>query len=220
MLRSKGVRRRRGRQTFDAASVVRPAQVGLPPNPQSGGETVTAPAPGSATVNSGMRDHVVDLEVGRRVHLLVGAALDRGASPGALIELCAELFSTWPTPRALAPSARLRCVTAAATYIGRCVPRGYGLVGVEEPLGHGIADLVWGKAGRLFVDELKSGSAEPADSAVRAQVGRLLVGGTAMWGTRFLGVRVVPLGCVRRAWIVTPAHVVRQPIDDADLEVR
>jgi hypothetical protein len=181
---------------------------------------VNAGARGTGTLVSLMRDQSLDCEVGRRVHKLVGLALERGEGPAALVSLSAEVFTSWPTTRALAPSARLKVVTAAAVYLGRCVPEGYELVGVEEPVGGGVADLLWRKRGgtRILIDEMKTGSSEPGDLAVSLQVERLFRGGVAQWGSRFAGVRVLPLGSVRRAWLKTEGGI-EQPIVTAGLEV-
>lgn len=169
-----------------------------------------------------MRDQQLDLEVGRRAHRLVALALARGVGPGQMIDLAAEVFTTWPTTRAMAQSARLRCVTAAATYLGRCVPVGYQLVGVEEPLGGGVADLIWSSRNghRMLVDELKTGQPAPVDRDVATQVARLRRGGLDRWPGQFVGVRVVTLGAVRRSWLVRPDGTLESPIADRALEVR
>lgn len=181
---------------------------------------VSAPATASPTLCGQMRDHQLDLEVGRRVHLLVGLALSRGLGSRDLIGVAAEVFTSWSTTQALAPSARLRCVTAAATYLRRCRPAGFDLVGVEEPIGAGVADLVWRKGASVLVDELKTGSATPNDQAVRDQVMRLVDGGVARWSKRFVGVRVLPLAAVRQAWLTRADRTVEAPIGAGPLEVR
>lgn len=181
---------------------------------------VSAPAEQASTLIGRMRDQQLDLEVGRRVHLLVGLAIGRGLGPRDLPALAAEVFATWPTTKALAPSARLRCVTAAATYLARCMPLGFELVGVEEPLGQGVADLIWCKGYRIVVDEMKTGKAAPHDPSVSAQVLRLIEGGAARWGTRFVGVRVLPLAGVRNTWLQAADGSVHAPIGARTLAVR
>lgn len=179
----------------------------------------SAPARRIATLDGQMRDQQLDLEVGRRVHLLVGLAIERGLGARDLVPLAAEVFTTWPTTRALAPSARLRCVTTAATYLARCRPRGFQLVGIEEPLGLGVADLVWSKEHHILVDELKTGRAAPNDPGVHAQVARFVEGGRVRWGGRFVGVRVLPLVAVRSAWLMRGDGAIEVPIGAGQLEV-
>lgn len=181
---------------------------------------VIAAANYPTTLGHRMRDQQLDLEVGRRVHRLVGLAIERGLGPRDLVSLAAEVFSAWPTTKALAPSARLRCVTAAATYLGRCRPVGFEFAGAEVTLEHAIADLVWRRGREVLIDELKTGTAAPNDAFVRDQVTRLFAGGVARWGGRFVGVRVLPLGAVRRAWLMAPDGSIEVPIGTGRLAVR
>lgn len=186
----------------------------------AGVPTVGSAADGRrSTLRFQMRDQQLDLEVSRRVHLLVGLAIERGLGAQDLVALAAEMFTTWPTTKALAPSVRLRCVTAAATYLSRCRPVGFTLVGVDESLGRGVADLVWSKGHTLLVDELEIGNATPNDADLCDRVVRLVEGGRTRWDRRFVGVRVLPLAAVREAWFMASDGSVEAPIGSGTLEV-
>lgn len=207
--------RRRGRGPLTARTT--PPLI-VEPSVTAAQRPSNAHAPRSDMVSTAMSDQPLDLEVGSRVHRLVGVALERGEGPGALPCIAAEIFTTWPTTRALAPSARLRCITAAATYIVRCLPVGFTLVGIEEPVGGGVADLVWSRGRSVLIDEMKTGRAAPTDRSVAEQVERLRSGGTERW-PGFVGVRVLPLECVRQAWLMTPNGTVNHPIRAGRLAV-
>jgi len=96
-----------------------------------------------------------------------------------------------------------RVVTAAAVYFRLFMPTvEWTLEGAELRGPSARFDLVWRSAGGVIVDEIKSGrSATRRElSAVREQAARETHAGTAVFGPRFLGVRVVCLGAPRTSF--------------------
>lgn len=80
-------------------------------------------------------------------------------------------------------------------YVHRFAPTGWLLAGCEVLVGAAVADLVWrSEAGAVVIDEVKSGAASLDDDKVAEQLARLAGGGLRVWGERFEGVRLVPLG--------------------------
>lgn len=103
-----------------------------------------------------------------------------------------RLLLTSPVSGARAPSVRMQVASAAGTYLRRFSPDAE-LIGVERPLGAGVADLVWSHDGSIVIDEIKSGTCVLGDPPLVAQVARFLDGGRGEWGEAFSGVRLVPL---------------------------
>lgn len=144
-------------------------------------------------------------EVGRRVHRVIAhlAVAGDAATPDEILDVVREMWRRDPVGGSVASSARLRCSTAASVYLHRFMPQGWELVGHEVALDGAVADLVWRSAGAVLVDEVKTGEANLDQPKVADQVRRLAGGGAAMWGERFVGVRLVPLGAPRRSTVVT-----------------
>ena len=138
-----------------------------------------------------MWDQRVELEVGDRTHRLIGELVTGAAtSPG---DAARRVLAARPVSGTRAASVRMRMASAASTYKLRFQPPA-ALVGVEVPLGAGVADLVWERPdGMVVVDEVKSGAITADDRRLIAQVARLVAGGHARWGELFVGVRVCPL---------------------------
>jgi hypothetical protein len=157
-------------------------------------------------------DNRISREMGVRTHRLLQAALDGGIladyRPEQLFALYNELFgASWSDSRGMWASHRLQCVSGAATYLGRCLPSGFGFHEAEVALSPGIADVVWKRTGgdAWLIDEIKTGMAGPGDAKLARQVARLIDGGTRQWVDAFIGVRVVPLADVSASWIVRPS---------------
>jgi len=98
----------------------------------------------------------------------------------------------------------MRVGSAAGTYLRRFRPDAE-LIGVEHPVGAGIADLVWHAGDQIVIDEVKLGSCDLSDSRLIAQVTRFLAGAPAEFGDGFIGVRLVPLSrpCAARLIVGT-----------------
>lgn len=98
----------------------------------------------------------------------------------------------------------------AAEYLrGVARPRApWDCVDTEADINGGVVDLVWQHrdTGLVFIDEVKTTQVPRArlDKAWLEQADRYAVAGTAKWGDRFLGVRLVPLGSMHLTTLVTP----------------
>jgi hypothetical protein len=136
----------------------------------------------------------LDREVGDRVHRLIAMLVTADDPFTAINSTTRQLLKERPVSGARLGSVRMRVGSAAGTYLRRFRPDAE-LVGVEEPLGAGVADLVWRHkpSGAFVVDEIKLGCGDTSGSGLIAQISRLIDGGSARWGAEFVGVRVVPL---------------------------
>lgn len=143
-------------------------------------------------------------EIGRRVHRVIGTlATDEEVSAARIVEAVGEMWRSEPVGGTVAASARVRCSSSVAVYFDRFRPQGWRLEGVEVRLEGAVADLVWrGPGSQVLIDEVKSGVANLGDAATTNQLRRLCSGGSARWGRRFAGVRLVPLGSPARSAVV------------------
>lgn len=146
----------------------------------------------------------VNREIGRRVHRVIAdLATSEGPVTGAaVLRSVRSMWATEPTGGTTASSARVRCSSSVGVYFARFAPDGWNVVGCEEHLGLAIADLVWHRDGRFVVDEVKSGSATVSSDRIGEQLLRLAISGRQLWGDRFAGVRLVPLGSPAYAAVV------------------
>lgn len=142
----------------------------------------------------------LDRDVGDRIHRVIAACVADPSTP--LSDHLVKLLGERPVRGARAASVRMRVASSTGTYLRRFAPGAAVLVGCELPVGGGVADLVWRHDGRFAVDEIKSGSVDIDDEQLVAQVARFITGGRAMWGDRFVGVRVVPLARPARSMFV------------------
>ncbi|MBV8980667.1 MAG: hypothetical protein JO086_07180 [Acidimicrobiia bacterium] len=134
-------------------------------------------------------------------------AVAAGDGPEDVSALARQMFRAEPLGGALAASLLTRCISAVNVYLASCLPLGWELVGVEEPLAHCRLDLLWHDpvTGVLVVDELKTSRTDLTNPHTATQVRALCVGGAERWGNRFGGVRVVTLAAPRRTFMVAPA---------------
>lgn len=135
-------------------------------------------------------------KTGQRIHALLGAALtaDAAGEPFDVIARTAESFRVNPIGAGASPALRFRCSSAVSTYLLRCRPVDWSLIGLEVTVGSAVADLIWEHAsGRVVIDEVKSGAPSPTGTATAEQVCRLAWGGAERFGERFAGVRLVPI---------------------------
>lgn len=146
----------------------------------------------------------LDRDVGDRTHRLIAACV---SDPDVVLDThLARTLGEYPVTGARAASVRMRLASAAGTYLRRFAPVEAALIEVEFPVGAGVADLVWQHNADVVIDEIKTGSVTRDDEDVVAQVTRFLVGGKALWGERFLGVRVVPLARPARAFFAVASN--------------
>lgn len=149
----------------------------------------------------------MNAEVGVRVHQVIAALMASGepVSGTTVLRAVRDLWAARPTGGTVASSARVRCSTSVGVYVARLAPQGWDLVGVEETVGAGVADLIWSRGGRFVIDEVKSGPVTVADTRVAAQLLRLAAGGAARWGDAFAGVRLAAIASPSHTRVVTAA---------------
>ena len=95
----------------------------------------------------------------------------------------------------------------AATYLRRFAPNEpWELLGCEFDTGSGVTDLAWRHVGTnvVFFDELKTHNRpqQRIASRVMTQIKKQSAGGQNQFGTRFAGVRLVPLGSLHLVSLV------------------
>lgn len=163
----------------------------------------------------------VTRSAGTATHKVIAGALTALASDGdpiGRIELAGPvdlvaLAHAAHNPTVTGPmraSVRISASTNANKYLTRCTPTGWHLIGCEVRLDGAIADVVWEHPnGRVFIDEIKTGVAGRDVPDVVDQLTRLVRAGKGRWGTRFVGVRHLPLATPRYAtvWTFDPADV-------------
>jgi len=160
--------------------------------------------------------------VGQRAHRIAGLVLEEGLQAGRL-ERAAQILTaargvmhdqpTVPRGRALLVDA----ASVAAAYLLRFVPPPpWRFAGSEEPLGDGIADLIYehSPTRRWIVDELKTGMSRGLDVSVHDQVRRLLAGGVERWRGDFLGVRLCTVASPRASRLFLPSRATSIALTD------
>lgn len=153
-----------------------------------------------------MWNNRVEQELGRRVHRLVAWMLATGGNLSDLAREARELFAAEPLGGSVATSVRNRCVSLVRTYLTRCAPIGWSLVGVEEQLPHSRIDLLLAsETTGLFVgEELKKGRPTMMSPDLADQLRREFTDLHRLIGDRFGGLRVVTLGATDRCWMLVP----------------
>jgi len=147
---------------------------------------------------------------------------DTGTITHQLISLCLNTFGPQPTPEQVLDSAgaisisgsivhrqvlRMNSVTLAATYFREFVLGEAEFLGSEVWVGHVPVDLVWNRAGMIFIDEIKTGRT-PAGvgiEAVEAQVREQWSCGSEEFGRAFGGVRAILLERVNASFHIDTA---------------
>jgi hypothetical protein len=95
-----------------------------------------------------------------------------------------------------------RLVSLAARYLDRYLPaRSSEFLGAEVFVEDVRLDLLWLESGRLFADELKTGSAPMSRAMAIRQSHAQLMAGRAAFGNAFAGVRVVLLALGEAVWV-------------------
>lgn len=143
--------------------------------------------------------------VGVRVHQVIATLMASGepVTGAVVLRTVRDLWAADPIGGSVSSSARVRCSTSVGVYVSRLAPRGWTLVGVEEPIGTAVADLIWCRDGHFVIDEVKSGPVAIDDIGTGEQLLRLAASGVAAWGDNFSGVRLAAIAAPRRSSVVT-----------------
>ncbi len=97
----------------------------------------------------------------------------------------------------------MRVITAAGVYFAEFSRPGWRLIRSLLVAGEAELDLVWQRAGRIEVDELKTGRFTSGEIArARAQAEGQTIAARKLFGESFAGVRVVPLTAPERSFWV------------------
>ena len=146
----------------------------------------------------------MDALAGRRIHELLPTVAGSGAGPSDAVAAARKQARDLMETGTVMAGVRTRVSNGLSSYLRNFDPVGWTLLGHEMPLGGGVADLVWKTPAGIIVDEVKSGTLNPSDRGLTAQIGRFVDGGLGRWGEDFAGVRVLPLTTPRTAVFVTP----------------
>lgn len=163
--------------------------------------------------------------IGSTVHAVVAilAPLVDQFSSGGLVEVTLGLSRGLCAPGRMHRRNSTLVAGFAAEYLrGPARPRApWACVDVEAVTSGGLVDLVWEhrETGRVFVDEVKT-TQVPRNSLDKGwieQARRYAVAGDVQWSDRFAGVRLVPLGSMHVAALVTSdgtCHPLTPRLDD------
>jgi len=159
---------------------------------------------------------------GALAHLTIAdiARLSRTATEPELLERAWSLAGTLVRDAGLGSRARccrLEIAGAAGVYVRYFLPPvSWTLVGSEVEIDDGRLDLVWATEGAVLYDELKltAGHGLPTgEGPTRRQAARYSVHGSATYGERFAGVRLVLLGAPRHSQLIGPGAALQRLID-------
>lgn len=156
---------------------------------------------------SGYRPQDVGLVTHATVAILAPALpiLNRDELPERVMDVAGGLLSGGNHNRR-----RVLMLTAAghaATYLRRFAPNEpWELLGCEFDTGSGVTDLAWRHVGTnvVFFDELKTHNRpqQKIASRVMTQTKNQAAGGQEQFGSRFAGVRLIPLGSLHLVSLV------------------
>jgi hypothetical protein len=101
---------------------------------------------------------------------------------------------------------RQRIAAAIYTYLTWLIPPAPWLLSTTElPIGVNRVDLAWADpAGRILIDEVKTGRLGIGLTATGLQITEYLKAGSHQFGDAFLGIRVVSTGDPTRSWLQPP----------------
>ncbi len=143
------------------------------------------------------------------IHRLIAELAQRHGSltPERTVREARRTLSRWEGGHApvYRQAIRMRVITAAGVYFAEFSRPGWRLIRSLLVAGEAELDLVWQRAGRIEVDELKTGrftSGEIASARVQAQ--GQTIAARKLFGESFAGVRVVPLTAPERVFWVGP----------------
>jgi hypothetical protein len=135
-------------------------------------------------------------QIGVRVHTLVGALAEERApvSGPVLLSAAGQLLRAQPMTSGNR-AGRQRIASMAALYLRTFAPPAdWQFLGAEHPVADGRVDIAWQATdGTVLFDEIKTITRLLTDDVAREQVDRYLASGTAMYGPRFAGVRLLAL---------------------------
>jgi hypothetical protein len=134
--------------------------------------------------------------VGTATHLLIGRLAARYGI--ATDEEILRAGRKWlVAPRLAIPNRqalRAQVLSLAGVYFRGFARPGWRLIATEVVIDDVALDLVWQRAGRIEVDELKTGRLRSVDyDPLQLQVASQLSAAMGEWGTSFAGVRAVVL---------------------------
>lgn len=167
-------------------------------------------------VRPGMSDwHIA---IGSLVHQCAGALAEhRGEQPGVIAQRSTEWVNLAARDTKVfgnLAKARAQVTSLACAYLHRYAPgTDAEYLGAEIPFDGGRVDLVWSIPGLgVVIDELKTTAwvRLNVDAAMLAQPQRYREFGVQQWGTRFAGVRFLPLRNPGEARFITPDGVVHR----------
>jgi len=158
--------------------------------------------------------------IGCGAHRAIALLLRKGLREPTSAEILATVESdpALEQPHVYRLAARQRLVAACAVYFRFFLPDPrWRFVDAEVSAGHSLLDLLFEDQAtrRLGADELKTGAA-PAlvdPEELEVQVSTQLRGGTARFGGRFAGVRVIFLAAPGRSFVVASDGTAR-PLRD------
>jgi len=144
---------------------------------------------------------------GMLVHRLIAELARRhgSLSPELTAREARKLLARWEGGRAVVyrQAIRMRAITAAAGYFAEFSRPGWRLIDSLLVAGEAELDLVWQRAERIEVDELKTGRFGAGELArARVQAEGQAIAARQLFGESFAGVRVVPLTAPERAFWV------------------
>lgn len=157
--------------------------------------------------------------VGATVHAVVAilAPVAGTFTAAGLIEVTVGLSRGLCAPGRYHRRNSMHVAGFAAEYLrGAARPRSpWVCTGSEEQTEGGVVDLVWQHpmTGMVFVDELKTTQTprRVLDTAWITQVNRYAEAGAVLWGGLFAGVRLIPLGSMHLACVIS-ADGRREPL--------
>jgi len=152
--------------------------------------------------------------VGSATHRVIASAIERceRGSPSQHFDLVWELAADAvlvPAVSRRRPAARIAVAGHAAIYLERFLPSArWQFLGAEVDLGDGLrADLAFESEDGVIIDELKLADARAVArgrARVEQQVTAYAAHGAELWGSRFLGVRLLYLGAPNRSLAIEP----------------
>lgn len=157
--------------------------------------------------------------IGTTVHavLAILAPIADEFTPAGLVEVTIGLSRGLCAPGRMHRRNSTLVAGFAADYLrGRARPRApWACVDSEAETDGGLVDLVWRQRGTglVFVDEVKTSKVprRDHDKDWLAQTARYAAAGESAWGSKFIGVRLVPLGNMHLAALILPDGT-RRPV--------
>jgi hypothetical protein len=150
-------------------------------------------------------------EIGRATHRVIAHLVDEGhrAPSGDDIRTTVLSEPAAGLPHVYGLAARRRISAAVSLYFRHFVPGPHWrFLGAELRVPGACLDLVFshGREG-VLADELKTGlaAADGQDQGLEGQLVRALSGGSAMFGRRFRGIRVLLLAAPLRSFVALPS---------------